>query len=97
MNIIPFIITLSYLIGTGFSIPIPFHSSQCSQIRNFALRAYIFTTKKQVKDSLINKIYRIADKSNATVNLLILDLNSKYSALSEEDKFLIDQILNIIF
>ena len=97
MNIFSFITTLSCFIGTVFSTPVPFYSNQCLKIRNFALRVYIFTTKKQVKDSLINKIYRITNKTNSSINLLVLDLNNKYSTLSEEDKFLLDQILNIIF
>ena len=80
-----------------FTGPIPIQSNQCSQVRNFILRTYIFTTKKKVKESLINKVYNFIYKTNSDINLLILDVNNKYSTLSEDDKFLLDQILNIIF
>jgi hypothetical protein len=99
MNLSSLICIFSCFFGTIFStsIPIFLSSTQYLEIRNKVLRAYIFTTKKQVKGSLINKIYKITDKSTSFVNLLVLDVNYKYYKLSEDERLLLEEMINILF
>jgi hypothetical protein len=74
--------------------PIPFH---LPKLRNNMLRVYVFVSPRPLRKGVSKKIYMLLNKTSDTVNYQIMDANSKYYSLSEEDRLIIETIISLLY
>jgi hypothetical protein len=67
------------------------------RIRNNILRIYVVNYTKHVKKGIFNKIYHLLNKTSDTLNIYLMDTNSKYYSLSEEERILLENIITFMF
>jgi hypothetical protein len=73
-----------------------------SRVKNNMLRIYVFSYAKPVKNGfvkkrVINKIKHFFIRSSEKANIYILDANSYYYSLSEEDRMILETILSLTY
>ena len=64
------------------------------RIQNNMLRLYIFSSPKQIRKCISRKMKYIYNNLHF-VNLYVLDANSKYYSLSEDDRTIIETIISL--
>ena len=64
------------------------------KIQNNMLRLYIFSSPKQLRKGISRNITHVYNSLNM-VNLYVLDANSKYYSLSEEERTIIETIISL--
>ena len=64
------------------------------RMQNSILRLYIFSSPKQIRKGISRKMKHVYNNLYF-VNLYLLDANSKYYSLSEEDRTIIETIISL--
>jgi len=65
-----------------------------NRIQNSVLRLYIFSSPKQVRKGISRQIKHVYNYINV-VNLYVLDVNSKYYSLSDDERTIIETIISL--
>jgi hypothetical protein len=60
-------------------------------------RFYVFNYKKKIGLSVIHKMNNLVKNTNKKINNLFIEIHSNYASLSEEDKLLIDNIIELFY
>jgi hypothetical protein len=67
------------------------------RFRNDMLRIYVFASPRPIRKNIIKKIGFFFNKSSTTVNLYLLDINSKYYSLSDDDRTIIETMVSLMY
>lgn len=91
LNIVLYILlSLFFFIYANPIPPLP-------KLRNNMLRVYVFVSPRPLRKGVAKKIYMLLNKTSDTVNYQIMDANSKYYSLSEEDRLIIETIISLLY
>jgi hypothetical protein len=82
------VLFLSYLASQTNAIDVP-------KIQKNMLRLYVFSSPKQIRKGILKKIKHFFYEKIDHVNIYIIDANSKYYSLSEEERMLIESIISL--
>ena len=74
--------------------PIPFH---LPKLRNDMLRVYVFVSPRPLRKGIVKKMYMLLNKTTDNVNCQLMDVNSKYYSLSEEDRLIIESLISLLY
>jgi len=72
-------------------------SINMNKIRNDMLRVYVYSTPKQLKKGFFRKFHNILYKTSEKINIILIDANSHYYSLSDDDRLLIETIITLSF
>ena len=64
------------------------------KLQNNFLRIYVFSSPKNVRKGLKN-IQHIAFKTSDVINICIIEANTNYYALSEDERTLIETVISL--
>jgi hypothetical protein len=90
------IIGLYILLSLFFFIyanPIP----HLPKLRNDMLRVYVFVSPRPLRKGIVKKMYMLLNKTTDNVNCQLMDVNSKYYSLSEEDRLIIESLISLLY
>jgi len=81
---------LCYMVSqtTSININIP-------KIQNNMLRLYVFSHPKQVRKGLLNKFKHFYYNRIVGINIYIIDANTKYYSLSEDERTIIETFISL--
>ena len=79
---------LCYMVSQTTAINIP-------KMQNNMLRLYVFSQPKQVRKGIFRKIKNFCSNKIYGINIYIIDANSKYYSLSEDERTLIETIVSL--
>lgn len=71
------------------------YSTHLTKFKNNILRLYIYSTPKQIRKGVLKKMHGFINKTNENVYFLLMDVNSQYYSLSEEDRTLLETIISL--
>lgn len=66
-----------------------------SKVKNNMLRVYIFTSPRPIRKGLIRKIKNFFHKSTEKANIYLMEANSSYYSLSDDDRYIIETIISL--
>ena len=79
---------LCYMVSQTNAINIP-------KMQKNILRLYVFSQPKQIRKGVFKKIKHFISNKMGDVNIYIIDANSKFYSLSDEERTLIETIISL--
>lgn len=65
------------------------------KVKNNMLRVYIFTSPRPIRKGILRKIKNFFHQNTEKANIYLMEANSSYYSLSEEDRYLIETIISL--
>jgi len=91
-NIIFFSVYFIYVMYIIFN---PICAINLGKIKNNMLRVYIYSCPKPIRKGILKKVRNFFSKSVEKTNIYLLEVNSSYHSLSEEDRLIIETIIGL--
>jgi hypothetical protein len=67
------------------------------KMKNNLLRVYVFASPRHIRKGALKNLVDLINRTSSTVNIQMIDFNSKYYSLSEEDRLIIETAISLFY
>jgi len=98
MKCIIYLIFLQYILSLILTnLQLQINAISLGKIQNNILRIYVFSSPRNLRRGFLKNIQNTVHTTYQNVNIIIMDLNSKYYCLSDDDRTIIETIISLTF